>query len=210
MRNKRPIPLKAKPKFAIVVDGETEFWYFQMLKRNEKLIKVDIKPEIPQRKKLSDLYSKVIELANSYDKVYWIIDLDVILSESLQAKKGQQKAIDIFLEYKRIIENKYKNVIVIINQPCIEFWFLIHFKYTAQQFSNCDGAGKQLKKHIPDYAKSEKFFTKQDNDIYLKLKFHIAKALSNSKKLPLFNKANPSRGLSEMSKLFEDIGINKE
>ena len=63
MRQNRKIPLKEKPKYAIVVDGETEFWYIQMLKRNERLISVDLKPEIPQRKKLSEQYAKVIELS---------------------------------------------------------------------------------------------------------------------------------------------------
>ena len=208
MRTKRQIPLKGKPKFAIVIDGETEFWYMQMIKRNEKLIKVDIKPEIPQKKKLSDQYSKVIELSKSYDKVYWVIDLDVILSESLLAKKGNRKVIDFFIQYKEVLENKHKNVIVVINQPCLEFWFLIHFEVTAQQFSNCDEAGKRLKKYLVDYAKTEKYFTKQDNDIYLKLKPFLKTAISNSKRLPAFDKENLNKGVSEMFKLFEDIGLN--
>ncbi|MBK8926396.1 MAG: RloB domain-containing protein [Crocinitomicaceae bacterium] len=129
----------------------------QMIKRNERQIKVDIKPEIPQKKKLSDQYSKVIELSKSYDKVYWVIDLDVILSESLLVKKGNTKAIDALTQYKGVIENKHKNVIVVINQPCLEFWFLIH---------------------------------------------------SNSKSLPAFDKENLNKGVSEMFKLFEDIGLN--
>jgi hypothetical protein len=208
MRNKRQIPFKGKPRFAIVIDGETEFWYLQMIKRNERQIKVDIKPEIPQKKKLSDQYSKVIELSKSYDKVYWIIDLDVILSESLLAKKGNTKAIDSFIQYKGVIENKHKNVIVVINQPCLEFWFLIHFELTTQQFSNCEEAGKKLKKHLIDYAKTEKYYTKQDNDIYLKLKPFLKTAISNSKKSPAFDKENLSKGVSEMFKLFEDIGLS--
>jgi len=59
MRVRKQIQLKGKPKYVVIVDGETEFWYMQMLKRNEKLIKVDIKPEIPQKKKLADLYLAV-------------------------------------------------------------------------------------------------------------------------------------------------------
>lgn len=208
MRTKRQIPFKGKPRFAIVIDGETEFWYLQMIKRNERQIKVDIKPEIPQKKKLSDQYLKVLELSESYDKVYWVVDLDVILSESLLAKKGNTKSIDSFIQYKGVIENKHKNVIVVINQPCLEFWFLIHFELTAQQFSNCEEAGKKLKKHLTDYAKTEKYFTKQDNDIYLKLKPFLKTAISNSKKSPSFDKENLSKGVSEMFKFFEDIGLN--
>jgi hypothetical protein len=205
MRTKRQIPIQGKQKFAVVIDGETEFWYLQMIKRNERQIKVDIKPEIPQKKKLSDQYSKVIELSNSYDKVYWVIDLDVILSESMLAKKGARKTIDIVIQYKGVLENKHKNIIVVINQPCLEFWFLIHFELTAQQFSNCDEAGRRLKKNLLDYEKTEKYFTKQDNDIYLKLKPYLKTAIDNSKQLPTFDKENLNAGVSEMFKFFDDI-----
>jgi hypothetical protein len=91
MRKNRPIPFISKPKFALVVDGDCEFWYINMLKRNEKSISVDLKPEIPQRKKLSDQYKKVIELSNDYDKVFWVIDFDVINSETRIAKKKELK-----------------------------------------------------------------------------------------------------------------------
>ncbi len=47
-KKKRP---KTDPAFAIVVDGETEMWYLQMLKRNERDIRVSIRPEIPNKKK---------------------------------------------------------------------------------------------------------------------------------------------------------------
>jgi hypothetical protein len=207
MRIKRRTPIKVKPKFAIVIDGETEFWYLQMLKRNEKLVSVDIKPEIPQKKKLSDQYLKVIELSNSYDKVYWIVDLDVILSESLLVKKGHKKAIDLFLEYKRNIESSQSNIILIINQPCLEFWFLIHFEVNAQQFSHCEEARKKLKKHLPDYEKNGKYFTRQGSDIYLRLKPNLETAVKNSKKLPSYDKENLYQGISEMYSLFEDIGL---
>jgi len=208
MRNKRQIPFKQKQKFAIVVDGETEFWYLQMIKRNERSIKVDIKPEIPQKKKLSDQYSKVIELSKSYDKVYWIIDLDVILRESQFVKKGKTKAIDTFIQYKKNIESRHKNVIVVINQPCLEFWFLIHFEVNTQQYSNCNEAEKKLKKHLIGYAKTENYFTEQGNDIYVKLQPFLKTAISNSKNSPPFDKENLYNGVSEMFKLFEDIRLN--
>lgn len=207
MRTKRHI--KEKKTFAIVIDGETEYWYFQMLKRNEKSIAVDIEPKIPQKKKLSDQYQSVIELSKNYDKVYWIIDLDVIISESLSVKKGNKRSIDTFLEYKKIIAKKYKNITLIINQPCLEFWFLVHFEATTQQFSNCEEAGKKLKKYLPDYEKSKKYFTKNDHDIYIKLKPHLNTAFSNVDKLPLFDSENLNKGTSEMGKFFEEIQLKK-
>lgn len=207
MRTKRQLPFKNKIKIAAVVDGETEFWYLQMLKRNESDMPVDIKPEIPQKKKLSDQYKKVIELSKIYDKVLWIVDLDVILNESAVAKGSSLKALDIFLNYKKAIEEKEKDIIIVINQPCLEFWFLIHFEYTTQPFTNCENAGKLLKKYLDDYVKSEKYYTKQDNDIYMKLKAKLPNAIKNSNKFEPFDRNNPNNGLSEMFKLFEVLGI---
>lgn len=207
MRTKKQIPFKVKRRFAVVVDGQTEFWYLQMLKRNERNIKVDIKPEIPQKKILSEQYAKVLELSDDYDKVFWILDFDVILSESANTKNNKRKPIDLFLEYKSALETKYRNITIIINQPCLEFWFLIHFEHTSAQFSNCESAIKQLRKHLPDYKKTERYFTKQDNDIYLKLKAQLPTAKSNSKKMTTFDKASPYSGLTEMYKLFEGAGV---
>jgi hypothetical protein len=79
MRRSKKIPFANKIKFAIIVDGDCESWYLQMLKRNEKSINVDLKPEIPQNKKLKEQFEKVTELSKHYDKVFWIIDYDVII-----------------------------------------------------------------------------------------------------------------------------------
>ena len=48
MRKGRNIP--PKQSFAVVVDGETEYWYLQMLKHNEPNIPFNIKPQILQKK----------------------------------------------------------------------------------------------------------------------------------------------------------------
>lgn len=53
MRVNKNMPGKSRQRFAIVVDGECEFWYIQMLKRNERSINVNLEPKIPQKKKRS-------------------------------------------------------------------------------------------------------------------------------------------------------------
>ncbi len=203
MRNKRQIPFKGKPRFAIVIDGETEFWYLQMIKRNERSIVVNIEPKIPQRKRLSEQYENVIKLSEEYTKVFWIIDFDVLASETKSAKAGSKPAIQSFLAYKKTIAEKYKNIVVIVNTPCLEFWLLLHFETTSKYFDTCEGAEKQLKKHLKDYEKTQKFYTKQDNDIYLRLKPNLANALKNAKALKLFDTENPNKGMSEMQLFFE-------
>jgi len=203
MRKIRAIPLKSKPTFAVVVDGDCEVWYLQMLKRNERSIVVNIEPRIPQRKRLSEQYENVIKLSEENTKVFWIIDFDVITSETKSAKAGSKTAFQSFLEYKKTIDEKHKNIVIIVNNPCLEFWLLLHFEATSKYFDNCEGAEKQLKKHLKDYEKTRKYYTKPGNDIYLRLKPNLADALKNAKTLKLFDTENPNKGTSEMQLFFE-------
>ncbi|NOZ45838.1 MAG: RloB domain-containing protein [Chlorobi bacterium] len=190
----------SRPKnntFAIVVDGETEVWYFQMLKRNEPFLQVNIEPKIPQKKKLSDQYKKVCELSEDYTKVFWVIDLDVVIAES---------KINELKEYiNELKKEEFNNVITIFNNPCLEFWFLLHFTQTTKYFSKCKETEKQLKKQkeFKDYQKTRKYFTKQDNDIYLKLKSRLSTALTNAKKTKRKNLEEVKRGICEMNLFFE-------
>lgn len=206
MRKSRGLKSRGKKKFALLVDGDDEFWYFQMLKRNNKDLPVDLKPEIPQKKAVSDQYNKILELAADYDQVFWIVDLDVITDETRKTKKGERLAMVEFKEYTEKLE-AFKNVTVIINNPCLEFWLLLYFEATGKYFINCNAVGKQLIKHLPDYQKSQKYYTKEGNDIFLKLRPHLPKAIENSKKLKAFRFENAQTGHSGMYKFFELKGI---
>jgi len=203
MRRNRPIPFRSKSKFAFVVDGECEFWYINMLKRNERSINVDLKPEIPQRKKLADQFDKVVELSKDYDKVFWIIDFDVINSETRKAKKGSRTVLQEFKDYYEEIKREHKDIIVIINNPCLEYWILLHFETTSRYFDTCEGATTKLKKYLVDYEKTQSFYTKQDHDIYLRLKPQLNKALSNAKRLGEFDFETPHSGMTQMQLFFE-------
>jgi hypothetical protein len=144
MRVKKATP-KIGKRFAFVVDGQCESWYIQMLKRNEKSINIALEPKIPQNKKLADQYNDVISLSRDYDKVFWIIDFDVINDETRKAKKGSKTAIQEFKEYFEKIEKINKraaiqNIFVIINNPGLEFWFLLHFEMTSKYYNTCDDA----------------------------------------------------------------------
>lgn len=52
MIHTRKIRRQVVPTFSFVVDGETEIWYLQMLKRNERQFKINIEPKLPQKKVL--------------------------------------------------------------------------------------------------------------------------------------------------------------
>ncbi|KAA6343693.1 hypothetical protein EZS27_008637 [termite gut metagenome] len=208
MRENKHILSKGK-QFAFVVDGECECWYIQMLKRNEQSVNIDLKPEIPQKKGIAEQYNKVVELAYDYDKVFWIVDFDVIIRETRAAKKG---ATALLQEFK-VYYNELKlciNVEVIINNPCLEYWYLLHFKTTNRYFESCDKLVKQLKKHLTEYEKTRKFYTQKNHDIYLQLKPYLNQAISNAEKLGEFNFDNAQlSGISEMQKFFNEEEVKK-
>lgn len=207
MRKSKKIGLKGSKAFAFVVDGDTEVWYLQMLKRNERELNINIEPKLPSKKSISEQYKMVSELAEVYTKVFWVVDYDVITKETRESKKGTETSEQLFIRLKEKVLKK-GNVIVIVNNPCIEFWFLLHFEKTAKLYTDCNSAEKQLKKHIKDYEKTRKYFTKQDNDIYLKLKGNIKTALENSKSLK-FNKENTTKAICEMNLFFNITEIDK-
>jgi len=206
---KRNVP-KPNPAFAVVVDGETEIWYLQMVKRNERDIRVNIKPEIPNKKSIEEQYKLVCDLAGKeFTKVFWLIDLDTVISETKAAPKGKKSPIKKFEEYRTEFIDNYPNVVVVVNNPCLEFWFLLHFEKTSKSFDTCWGAEKQLKKHLKNYEKTQKFFTKQNDDIYLKLKPTLKSALQNSIALGNFDNQNPTKAMCEMELLFQSELLKK-
>lgn len=210
MRKPKKIIHKTNPSFALVVDGETEIWYLQMLKRNERDIRVSIKPEIPNKKSVEEQYNLVCDLSNKeFTKVFWIIDLDTVIKEENEAPKGKKSPLKIFDEYRIHLSKNYPNVVVIVNNPCIEFWFLLHFEKTSKYFNTCSGAETQLKKHLKDYEKTQKFFTKQNDDIYLKLKPNLKTGISNSIALGNFDNENPKQAMCEMELIFKSDELKK-
>ena len=205
MRKGRNIP--TKQSFAVVVDGETEYWYLQMLKHNEPNIPFNIKPQILQKKNIKQQYELVTDLSEEeYDKVFWIVDLDVLLKEERE-KKRNPSSLQKFLSYWQQL-SKQNKVVVIVNNPCLEYWFLLHFQKTNKVFTACTDAEKQVSQHLEGYEKTEKFF-KKDNDIYKQLKPYLQTAKENATALGSFDTYNHSKAMCEMPLLFQELKLKE-
>lgn len=156
IRSKIPI----RKTYAFVGDGETEQWYLQMLKKNEKNLTVTIKPELPQKKSIEDQFAYVQELSEIHEKVFWIVDTDVVIRETRCFKGPKDKKPSAILKQKyqqiqsdSILQNK---VIFIANTPCLEYWILLHVVQTTRYYDTCDKVIDEIKKHesLRDYAKT--------------------------------------------------------
>jgi len=208
MRAKRNLKIEPIPTFSFVVDGETEIWYLQMLKRNERHLKVNIEPKLPQRKSIVEQYSLVKSLSSQeYTKVFWIVDFDSIISESRVSGIGKRSSVQIFSELREDLIRNQKNVVVIINNPCLEFWFLLHFKKTSRFYENCVSVEAELKKYLVGYEKNKRFFTKEGNDIYLKLRPYLDMAILNSRSLGYYDFREYKNSISDMHLLFIEENI---
>lgn len=210
MRESRKIKVQVNPSFAFVVDGETEIWYLQMLKRNERQLKVNIEPKLPQKKSIEEQYKLVKKLSESeYSKVFWLVDLDTIIKKSIETPKGKKTPLSSFNKLRHLLIRNHNNVTIIVNNPCLEFWFLLHFERTSKFFDKCSKAEAELKNHIKDYEKTRKYFTKQDNDVYCRLKPHLNTAIVNSESLGRFDIAEHTKAISEMFLLFHTDEVKK-
>jgi hypothetical protein len=98
---------------------------------------------------------------------------------------------------------------VVVNNPCLEFWFLLHFEKTSKYFDTCSVAEIQLKKYLKNYEKTQKFFTKQNDDIYSKLKPNFQTAIKNSLALGNFDDQDLKKAMCEMELLFHSDELKK-
>src|SRR5690606_5483257 len=80
-RKDRPTKGTGNKTVSIIVDGQTEQWYFQMLRDTEELGQLTIRPELPSKKTLAHQFDLVCTNAKEYDHVIWLIDADTIIKE---------------------------------------------------------------------------------------------------------------------------------
>ncbi|WP_297970126.1 RloB family protein [uncultured Capnocytophaga sp.] len=200
--------IQTKQAFAVVVDGETEYWYLQMLIHNEPNIPSNIKPQVP-KKNIDQQYKLVTELSEEeYDKVFWIVDLDVLLKEEREKKSNPSSLQKFLVYYKRLSKNQ--KVVVIVNNPCLEYWFLLHFRKTTKIFTACADAEREVSQYLKGYKKTEKFFKKSNNDIYKQLKPHLETAISHATTLGSFSTQEYKRAMCEMPLLLELVYVDNK
>ncbi|MDR2906621.1 MAG: RloB family protein [Bacteroidales bacterium] len=196
-----------KSVYSFVVDGQCEYWYLQMLKDNERLQKIHIAPEFPIKESLKKQYNRVLDLAKNSERVFWIVDFDAINKESKEAKKGKKTALQEFEELHKKCK-KNSRIIVIVNNPCLEYWFLLHYKQTPKYYNFYEPElKKDLKSVLSGYEKTERYFVKTVSDIYKRLKPKLSDAICNANKLGEFDFRNTQTGISEMYKIFSDLKI---
>lgn len=119
------------PLYPFVISGgdNTERWYFKHISDITEY-KFNIFPEyFGNESSYTDEFPKRINkiLKNNNDAViYCVFDLDDVRGDAKKEEKHKQFVI----KYQSLIDNGV--VILCPSMPCIEYWFLLHFKNTSK------------------------------------------------------------------------------
>ena len=201
MRAKRP-KRQCKIVYCIVVEGKTEQWYLQLIKKHEALPeKIDIKPELPKRRGFNELKDLLNDFLKTYDRVFWVIDLDHFINN--HQIENLKNIITLLRK-----DDKHKKLEILINNPCLEFWYLLHFRNTGKEYSGCEPVIKEIKKCGPlsNYQKTEKYY-KGSRDIYQKLKPYQKNAVENAWQLDKLNQGDICKSNAQIYKLLKILNL---
>lgn len=178
-----------KPRFLIVGEGETEFYYFSKWKDflRSKGVLIDFAPDLPKHSDWYHIFQKASE--TSHEHTYCLIDLDRI-------KSGE----DLFKYRKKKREMEKTGITILESMPCIEYWFLLHFERTTNSITDCSHFENRLKQHIPNYAKEKAWLLKPElfNVLLPNLSIAIANAEWSVKQLD----SNPNSTFTHLHLLF--------
>ena len=166
-----------KPNFFVFCEGETEIAYVKFLR---SLYRVPIQV-IPKKGKSNISEDFIVKSKNEYvqtdqDKVFLMYDLDV----------------DGMLEQLQ----KIPNAELIVSNPCIELWFLLHYQDQKSEISS-DKCIKKLQKVSKEYKKGT--LSEEEKDVLAKNK---DQALERAKKLVEFQ--NPSTTIHRLLDLLKE------
>jgi len=199
---KRAANRKVRKSIAIIGEGLTEYRYVDDMRTTERY-RFSLVPGIPKHSDVDDIVRLAQErLGAGFDYVLCLIDMDVI--------EGSHDK----MEHYKALKRENPDIIFVESSPCTEYWFLMHYMPgpSSKEYADYDAVAQALKRHIPNYDKTEAFFNKTHIYRELKEKGDMAKAIELSRELDKLHETEPEvyKSYSQMYKLFDVIeGIMK-
>jgi hypothetical protein len=165
--NRRPLRFSV----ALVGDGFTESIYFADFRDTERPANLRIIPDFPGRiGSFGGVLDRALELTENYNRVYALIDMDAVIAHRQQQAYQQQKSAAL-----------RAGLIVLENNPCFEFWLLLHFRQTGRLFQNCEQVITELRRYIPGYNKGLRFL--ETARLFANLRDRLPRAIANAARL---------------------------
>lgn len=167
---RREPQIEPRESLLLVCEGEkTEPNYFRFLRERLRLASVEVEIDRESGGAPISVVDRAIELRErrernassstvqaEYDMVYCIMDVEAPLPHP-----SLDQAID---------KAKGNGLVVILSNPCFEYWYLLHFEKTATLMNSNDQLIRALKDHVQSYTKGgseihELVFPKTDDAI---------------------------------------------
>ncbi|HNX02839.1 MAG TPA: RloB family protein [Candidatus Cloacimonas sp.] len=167
-----------RPVILVYCEGETEKEYLTCLKKDRyKNLGIRIEPKLSNNN-FKEIFQQIEQQLSkrkepNYLYIFYVLDLDVIYNNYQTTE---------YNERKKKVESMAKakeRLTIIESKPCIEFWFLLHFKNTDKCFTSFDEVKNELCKAYPDYCKSQKYIA----GLYIKLQGGLETAIQNSQRI---------------------------
>lgn len=185
--------IKSNKTLLLVVEGETEYKYFNELKQSKKIKGVTVKVAQAPHSQLESIFKTALSAQESkvYDSIWCVYDNDVVSK-------------DIISENAKRLKQKIKNrrIGIADSYPEFEIWFLLH--YTIPK-TNCNKNEliEELNKYLPNYQKARSGICSQLE----KTGASIQIAITNSKILAKRNEDNKNTDVSfcNVYKIFEEL-----
>lgn len=195
---KRTANRKVRRSIAIIGEGLTEYRYVDDMRTTERY-RFSLVPGIPKHPDIDDIVRLAQERVRAgYDYVLCLIDMDVI--------EGNHEK----MEHYRMLKKENTEIVFVESSPCTEYWFLMHYmpSPSSKEYADYDAVAHALKRHIPNYDKTEAFFNKTHIYRELKAKGDMARAIELSRGIEELRAKDHEvyRSYSQMYKLFDVIG----
>ena len=188
---------KVRRSIAIIGEGLTEYRYVDDMRTTERY-RFSLAPGFPKHSDIDDIVRLGRDRVYAgYDSVLCLIDMDVL--------DGNHEK----MEHYRMLKKDNPEIIFVESSPCTEYWFLMHFmpRPSSKEYADYEAVAQALKRHIPNYEKTESFFNKTHIYRELKEKGDMTRAIELSRELEALRAKEPEvyRSYSQMYKLFEVI-----
>ena len=206
---------KSNVSIALVVDGKDEKWYMAKVKEHypcAALSSVKIKPELPSHKKVQELFDLAkSKLDEEYSFVILIFDLDEPLKNPSEISKFNELYQKYLLAKVNKLSGRQKSIygwmekmLLVINNPCLEYWYLLHFNKTTKHYPDYATLYSDLRK-IPELTKYEKSDGYYNNhpDIYERLGGDSGLKKARENAVPFDSNTCDCQGCSEMNFIFD-------
>ena len=188
---------RVRKSIAIIGEGLTEYRYVDDLRTTERY-RFSLVPGIPKHPDIDDIVNLAKErVSEGYDYVLCLIDMHVI--------EGNH----VMMAHYHSLKKDNPKIIFVESSPCTEYWFLMHFMPgpSSKEYADYNAVAQELKKHIPDYDKTEAFFNKTHIYRELKERGDLAQAIELSRELDKLHTTEPEvyKSYTQMYKLFDII-----